>query len=163
MGVILAKTSPPKSLEPAITENKRNKAKYLTWVKFKKKTKRPVKSFQYIKCYSSSSPRPIKSPSNSIRYTTVQSFLLLFLFNWDSLHARLYSHYEAWSYKKSHYDTWKAFYRQRIPEFSHARKRTVDIDIFVTSRNGGRKIMQSFRLTSRPPSRKRKWNQLSQF
>ena len=30
----------------------------------------------------------------------------------------------------------KAFYRQRIPEFSHARKETVDIDILVTSRNG---------------------------
>ena len=30
----------------------------------------------------------------------------------------------------------KAFYRQRIPEFSRARKETVDIDILVTSRNG---------------------------
>ena len=28
----------------------------------------------------------------------------------------------------------KAFYRQRIPEFSRARKETVDIDILVTSR-----------------------------
>ena len=54
----------------------------------------------------------------------------------------------------------KAFYRQRIPEFSCARKETVDIDIFVTSRNGQKKIMQSIRITSRPPSRKRKWNQL---
>ena len=57
----------------------------------------------------------------------------------------------------------KAFYRQRIPEFSCARKETVDIDILVTSRNGNRKIMQSIRITSRPPWRKRKWNQLSQF
>ena len=57
----------------------------------------------------------------------------------------------------------KAFYRQRIPEFSCARKETVDIDIFVTSRNGDRKIMQSIRISSRPPLRKRKWNQLSQF
>ena len=57
----------------------------------------------------------------------------------------------------------KTFYRQRIPEFSCARKETVDIDIFVTSRNGDRKIMQSIRITNRPPSRKRKWNQLSQF
>ena len=39
----------------------------------------------------------------------------------------------------------KAFYRQRIPEFSCARKETVDIDILVTSRNGDRKIMQSIR------------------
>ena len=57
----------------------------------------------------------------------------------------------------------KAFYKQRIPEFGCARKENVDIDILVTSRNGDRKIMQSIRITSRPPSRKRKWNQLSQF
>ena len=57
----------------------------------------------------------------------------------------------------------KAFYRQRILEFSRARKETVDIDILVTSRNGDRKFMQSIRITCRPPSRNRKWNQLSQF
>ena len=57
----------------------------------------------------------------------------------------------------------KAFYRQRIPESHCARKATVDIDILITSRNGDRKIMQSIRITSRPPSRKRKWNQFSQF
>ena len=56
----------------------------------------------------------------------------------------------------------KAFFRQRIPESSCARKKTVDIDICVTSRNDDRKIMQSIRM-SRPTSRKRKWNQLSQF
>ena len=50
----------------------------------------------------------------------------------------------------------KAFYRQRIPEPSCARKETVDIDILVTSRNGDRKIMQSIRIMSRPPTRKRK-------
>ena len=50
----------------------------------------------------------------------------------------------------------KAFYRQRIPEFNPARKETVDIDVLVTSRNGNRKIMQSIRITSRPPWRKRK-------
>ena len=33
----------------------------------------------------------------------------------------------------------KAFYRQRIPKSSCARKKTVDIDILVTSRNGDRK------------------------
>ena len=57
----------------------------------------------------------------------------------------------------------KAFYRQRIYEPSCGRKEAVDIDIPVASRNGDRKIMQSIRITSRPPSRKRKWNQLSQF
>ena len=57
----------------------------------------------------------------------------------------------------------KAFYRQRIPQPTCVRKETVDIDILVTSRNGDRKIMQSIRITSRPPSRIRNWNQLSQF
>ena len=57
----------------------------------------------------------------------------------------------------------KAFYRQRIPDSSHARKETADIDILVTSRNGDRKIMESIRITSRPPPRKRNCNQLSQF
>ena len=33
----------------------------------------------------------------------------------------------------------KAFYRQRISESSCARKETVNIDIFVTSKNGDRK------------------------
>ena len=55
----------------------------------------------------------------------------------------------------------KALYRQRIPESSCARKKTVDIDILVTSRNEDRKIMQSIRITRRSPMRKRKWNQLS--
>ena len=52
----------------------------------------------------------------------------------------------------------KAFYRQIIPEPDCARKETVNIDILVTSRNGDRKIMPSIRITSRPTSRKRKWN-----
>ena len=58
-------------------------------------------------------------------------------------------------------DQRKAFYRLRIPEFSCAREEIVDIGILVTSRNSDRKIIQSFRITSRPSSRKRKWNQLS--
>ena len=49
----------------------------------------------------------------------------------------------------------KAFYRQRIPKSSCARKETVDIDILVTSRNGDRKIMQSIRITSTLPTSKR--------
>ena len=43
----------------------------------------------------------------------------------------------------------KAFYRQRIPEFSCARKKTIDINILVTSRNGHRKIKQSIRFKFR--------------
>ena len=58
----------------------------------------------------------------------------------------------------------KAFYRyrKRIPEPSCVRKETVDIDILVISRNGDQKIMQSIRITSRPPLKIRKWNQFSQ-
>ena len=40
-------------------------------------------------------------------------------------------------------DQRKAFYRQRIPEFSCAREETVNLDILVTSSNCDRKIMQS--------------------
>ena len=46
--------------------------------------------------------------------------------------------------------------RQEIPGSSFARKETVDINILVTSTNDERKIMQSIRITSRPPSRIRK-------
>ena len=54
----------------------------------------------------------------------------------------------------------KAFFRHSLGKHS---KETVDIHIIVTSRNGHRKIMPSIRITSRPSSKKRKWNQLSQF
>ena len=43
------------------------------------------------------------------------------------------------------------------------RKKTVDIDIIVTSRNGDSKIKQSITIMSRPPLRKREWNQLGKF
>ena len=51
----------------------------------------------------------------------------------------------------------------QIPETSCAGKKTVDIDIPVTSRSSDRKIIQSIRITSRTTLRKRKWNHLSQF
>ena len=45
----------------------------------------------------------------------------------------------------------EAFCRQRIPESSCVRKKTVDTDtIPVTSGNGGRKIMQSIKMSSLP-------------
>ena len=92
-------------------------------------------------------------------------FLHFLFFNWDSLHARLNSHYEALSYKKrstkkvtGYIKIWKAFYRQRIPDFSHARKETVvDIDILVTSRNGDRKIRMSGEFDSRKDSQSTKF------
>ena len=55
---------------------------------------------------------------------------------WDSLHRRLNNYYEAWSYRKE-----------------------IDIDIPITSRNGDRKIIQSIRITSRPPSKIKEPNQ----
>ena len=57
----------------------------------------------------------------------------------------------------------KALYRHRIPESICVRKEIADIDNLVTSRNGDRKIRESIRVTSRPPTRIRKWNQLSEF
>ena len=42
---------------------------------------------------------------------------------------------------------------------SCAKKETVDINIFVTSRNGDRKTMQSIRMKSRPSSRIKKLDQ----
>ena len=47
----------------------------------------------------------------------------------------------------------KAFCRERKPECSCARKETGDIDILAASRSSDRIIMQSIRITSRPPSR----------
>ena len=60
-------------------------------------------------------------------------------------------------------DQREAFYKQGIPEFSCARKETVDIGILVASRNDDRKIMQSIRITGTPPLRKRNRNQFSRF
>ena len=44
----------------------------------------------------------------------------------------------------------KGFYSHIITELSCTRKESVKIDILVTSRNGGRRIMQSIRIMSRP-------------
>ena len=57
----------------------------------------------------------------------------------------------------------KAFYWQRIPEPQGVMKEFANRDIHLTSTNGNRKIMQSTKIRSRPPSTKRKCNQLSQF
>ena len=56
----------------------------------------------------------------------------------------------------------KAFCTQRIPESSCVRKETVDVDILVTPMNGDRKIMQSTRITSRPPIEKTRLLSISQ-
>ena len=43
--------------------------------------------------------------------TTVKNkrYSAVFFLNWDSLHARLNSHYKAWSYKKKKYKKIKAY------------------------------------------------------
>ena len=38
-------------------------------------------------------------------------------------------------------------------------KETTDKEILITSKNGDREIMEFIRLTSRPPSRIREWDQ----
>ena len=72
------KTSHPEPLEASITEKKTNKAKYLTWnsitLTVVKKTSMPdsVKGLGCSNCYSSSSTKSVKSPSNSIRYNCLK-------------------------------------------------------------------------------------------
>ena len=51
--------------------------------------------------------------------------------------------------------------KQKNSRFSCARKKTVDITIIVTPRNGDIKIMQFIRITSRTPSRKRRYRTAS--
>ena len=41
---------------------------------------------------------------------------MTFFFNWYSLHARLNSHYEAWSYKKKKYKKVKAYMKSVYKE-----------------------------------------------
>ena len=70
----------------SITEKRRNKTKYLTWnsirLKFVKKTSmpNPAKSLGYIKCHSSSSPRPVKSPISSIRPQFIKRLVIVIYF-----------------------------------------------------------------------------------
>ena len=69
----------PKSLNAAYDQKCQNDAKNSTLnfirPKFIKKITMSVESFRYVKCYSVSSPRPNKSPSNSIR----ESFQKIFM------------------------------------------------------------------------------------
>ena len=100
---------------------------------------------------------------------------------WDSLYATPYSHYKA----RLKY-TWNLFRKclklkgVLIFDLKHRSKESIlwaknsrawlceerlwaDIGILVTSKNDDEKTMQSIRLTSRPYSRMRKWNKLSEF
>ena len=57
----------------------------------------------------------------------------------------------------------KTFCKSIIPESSCTRKETVYTDILIKSRNGGRKIMQSIRIASGPPTRIRQEKQSIKF
>ena len=53
-----------------------------------------------------------------VRYTLkiLQEMLHKFFFNWDSLHARLNSHYKAWNYKKKKHKKMKAYRKSLYKE-----------------------------------------------
>ena len=65
------------------------------------------------------------------------SAYLLFFFNWDSLHARLNSHYKAWSYKKKKHKKIKAYNfhtlmnHQNHHHYSHSQYPCVSAVLFV--------------------------------
>ena len=73
-------TSEKRQNKPSTSEKRQNKVKYMTSnslrLRFVKKTSMSnlVKSLSYIKCYSSSTSRPAKSPSNSIRYNCLKIY-----------------------------------------------------------------------------------------
>ena len=100
----------------------RGKAKYLTWnsiwrLKFVKKTSmpNPVKSLGYIKHYSSSSPRPDKSPRNSIKY------------NWQKICSWSRRPKTYWkSEKRSHFSRWSTILivYKFFKDFANHRKKT---------------------------------------
>ena len=78
----------------------------------------------------------------------------IFLKNWDSLHARPKSHYQAWSYKKKKHIHVKEYRKSVLKEptikryllILDVKLLTVDIGIYVSSRNGDREIMQAIRI-----------------
>ena len=106
---------------------------------------------------------------------------LQFFSNWDSLHATPYSHYKArLKYTRNLFRKCLKLNGVLIFDLKHRSKESiswaenprvwlceerlcVDIGILVTSKNDDKKTMQSTRLTSRPYSRMRKWNKLSEF
>ena len=49
-------------------------------------------------------------------------------FNWDSLHARLNSHYKAWSYKKKKHKKIKA-YRMSVEKESTVKRYLLILDL----------------------------------
>ena len=58
--------------------------------------------------------------------------------------------------------TFRSFFVQWLAKIASHQPQLKPLTL-VTSRNGDRKAMYSIRITSRPLTRKMKWNQLSQF
>ena len=57
-----------------------------------------------------------------MRILNENSVLTFFLFNWDSLHARLNSHYEASNYKKNKCKKIKAYRKSVCKEHTDKRR-----------------------------------------
>ena len=80
-----------------ITDRKKSKERVTLQGKFNKLVDtNSVKSFGYIKCYSSSSPRPVKSPTNSIWHNCQK------IYSWlrkpkTILEIRKRPHFSRWS------------------------------------------------------------------
>ena len=53
------------------------------------------------------------SKMSNMIYDRLSFYIIVFLFNWDSFHARQNSHYEAWSYKKKKHKKMKAYRKSR--------------------------------------------------
>ena len=51
--------------------------------------------------------------AQTIKLLSKEQIAVIFFVNWDSLHARLNSHYEPWSYKKKNHKKMKV-YRKSI-------------------------------------------------
>ena len=80
--------------------------------------------------------------------------LNIFLSNWDSLHARLDSHYEARSYKKKKHIKVKA-YRKSVSKEPTVKRCLVNSSLKATKIIGQRKAFYRQRISSLVERRKR--------
>ena len=150
------------------------------------------KLLKLVEKFASGKTRIIQTPFKwfalQISWLVFKQFPFLLIGIHSTSHARLNSHYEAWSYKKKKHKKIKAYGKsvQKEPTVKRCllilhlkplrllvkRKHSIGRTFYSlavrgrklltqTYRNGNRKIMQSIRITSRPPSRKRKGNQSS--
>ena len=77
----------------------------------------PVRSLGYIKCYSSSSPRPVKSSSNSIRYNCQK------ICSWSRRPKTILKDWK--SEKRPHFSRWSMIlFNKFFKNFTNHRKKT---------------------------------------